>query len=128
MTKRSQILVALVALMHFGFAVLEIGFWDFFSNRIFPNAPSDLGPEAAIMAANQGIYNTFLAAGLSWALFISEARWQRKIAICFLLFVIVAAGFLAVTIQMTPPTPPLAQGVPAIIALISVLADKPARG
>jgi len=66
------------------------------------------------MAANQGIYNAFLAVGLVWALLIKDRTWQVKVVTCFLLFVAVAAMFGAVTVTVRTL---LLQAVPALIAL-----------
>lgn len=67
------------------------------------------------MAANQGIYNAFLVAGLVWSLLIKERKWQVNVATCFLLFVAVAGVFAAATV--TPKTL-MIQTAPAVLALV----------
>ena len=74
------------------------------------------------MAANQGLYNGFLAAGLFWSLFISDAQWQRKIATCFLIFVAVAGIFGALTVDTKII---FVQLIPASIGLACVWLVKP---
>ncbi|MEP5220287.1 MAG: DUF1304 domain-containing protein, partial [Lentilitoribacter sp.] len=65
----------------------------------------------------QGLYNSFLAAGLIWSLFIKDDIWQRRVATCFLLFVAMAGLFGAYTVS---PRTALVQSVPAVIALLLV--------
>src|SRR5438046_10662713 len=61
-------LTGLVALSHIGFLVLEMFFWDHpVGRRIFGMTP-EVSASSAALAANQGLYNGFLAAGLLWAL------------------------------------------------------------
>ncbi len=73
------------------------------------------------MAANQGIYNAFLAIGLIWALTIKDAKWFVNVATCFLLFVAIAGMFGAVTVTSKTL---MIQTVPAGIALILLWVGK----
>ncbi|MBI4248962.1 MAG: DUF1304 domain-containing protein [Elusimicrobia bacterium] len=109
--------VALVALLHFGFLVVEMFFWERpLGLRIF-----GLAPEAAaatkILAANQGLYNGFLVAGLVWGLSLGAPG--RAIKIFFLSCVVVAGVFGAMTAS---PKILWVQALPGAAALALVLA------
>ncbi len=115
MKKIALILVALIAFLHLYIAWFEIFAWETRGPNVFSSFAEDLFSKTVAMAANQGIYNAFLAAGLIWSLFIKDEHWQRNVATCFLLFVFVAGLFGAVTV--TPRTF-LIQSIPAGIALV----------
>src|SRR5438046_3652131 len=86
-------LTGLVALSHLGFLVLEMFFWDHpVGRRIFAMTP-EVSASSAVLAANQGLYNGFLAAGLLWALWGD----RRDLKSFFLGCVIVAGVFGAMT-------------------------------
>lgn len=110
----ASILIGLIALLHLYFAWFEIFAWETRGPKIFPGLDADLFPRTKELAANQGIYNAFLSAGLIWSLLISDPHWARNIAVCFLLFVFVAGLFGGYTIGIKPL---LAQTLPATIAL-----------
>jgi len=118
MSVLAMIVVALIAALHFYIAWFEIFAWTSKGPKIFKSFPKDLFEPTKSMAANQGIYNAFLGAGLLWSLFISDDAWQSNVAICFLLFVLVAGVFGAVTAS---PRILYVQAVPAVIGLILVL-------
>lgn len=67
------------------------------------------------MAANQGLYNGFLAAGLIWSLLIRDQQWSLKVALCFLIFVAIAGLFGAATVS---PSILFVQTVPATLAIV----------
>jgi putative membrane protein len=95
--------------------------WTSRGPKVFSNFPADLFAQTVTLAANQGLYNAFLAAGLIWSIFIKDAKWQRNIAIFFLLCVAVAGVFGAITASLTTI---YAQVVPATLALAAVLLSK----
>lgn len=107
-------LVAVIAFLHFYIAWFEIFAWTTRGPMIFDSFPADLFDQTVQMAANQGIYNAFLAAGLSWALFIKDPKWQKNIAVCFLLFVAVAGVMASLTVAVKSGLPQL---IPAVLAL-----------
>jgi len=73
----SNIVIATVALLHLGFLVLEMFFWNHpVGKRIF-NLSDAAASSSAVLAANQGLYNGFLAAGLIWGL------WSELTAVKF---------------------------------------------
>jgi putative membrane protein len=91
----ANIAVGLVALLHVYFLVLEMFLWDQpFGRRIFGLTP-EFAAESKSLAANQGLYNGFLAAGLVWGM--SLGTTGNSIKIFFLGCVIVAGIFGAVT-------------------------------
>lgn len=85
----SNILVVLVAVLHIGFLALEMFFWDHpFGRKTFKMTP-EYSKASASLAANQGLYNGFLAAGLIWGL----ATGDFTVRAFFLICVIVAGVF-----------------------------------
>jgi putative membrane protein len=89
------VLVALVALEHLGFLVLEMFlFKSPAGRRVFRTTP-EFAVQAAPLAANQGLYNGFLAAGLAWALILGPSGFAMKLF--FLLCVFGAGIFGALT-------------------------------
>ncbi len=106
--------VALIAALHLYIAYFEIFAWEETGPGVFATFPPELFGQTTAIAANQGIYNAFLAAGLIWALIIGDRAWQRNIATCFLLFVI-AAGLMGAATVSTRIL--FVQSVPALIAL-----------
>ncbi|MEP1443125.1 MAG: DUF1304 domain-containing protein [Hyphomicrobiales bacterium] len=114
MKKISLILVALIALLHFYIAWFEMFAWTSRGPKVFEAFPPELFEQTVQMAANQGLYNAFLAIGLVWALLIKDAKWQKNIATCFLAFVAIAGIGAIVTVAVKPG---LIQLVPSAIAL-----------
>ncbi|MFD0916365.1 DUF1304 domain-containing protein [Pseudahrensia aquimaris] len=115
MKKVALALIALIALLHFYIAWFEMFAWTTRGPRVFDTFPPELFEQTVQMAANQGIYNAFLAVGLVWALLIKDLKWQRNVATCFLGFVITAGVVAAITVSFRPG---LVQIVPATIALV----------
>lgn len=113
MTTLANIVVGLVALLHMYILVLEMFLWQSpRSLRIFGLTP-ELAAATATMAANQGLYNGFLAAGLVWGLILGPAGFSVKVF--FLACVLVAGIFGAATVN---PRIFFVQGVPAAIGLL----------
>jgi len=113
----SRILVALVALLHFGFLVLEMFLWTgTIGQRVFSMTP-EFADQTAVLAANQGLYNGFLAVGLLWG----AIRVSRDFMIFFLLCVIVAGVYGGLTAKMSIL---YIQALPGLVALAAVLAAK----
>jgi putative membrane protein len=109
-----KILTGVVALEHIFFLVVEMFLWQKpLGLKMFDITP-EFAAETAFMAQNQGLYNGFLAAGLIWALIAAK----RDVRIFFLLCVIVAGIFGAITVS---PSIFFVQAVPAIIALLLTL-------
>ena len=110
----AMVLVVLVALLHLYFLVLEMFLWTRSPGlKTFRNTP-EKAAITRVLAANQGLYNGFLAAGLFWGLF--TAQWN--VVVFFLSCVIVAALYGAYSVNKRIF---FVQGVPAIAALAAVL-------
>ena len=108
------VLVAFVALEHLGFLVLEMFlFKSPAGRRIFRTTP-EFAVQAAPLAANQGLYNGFLAAGLAWSLVAPEPL-ASPLPLFFLGCVLVAAVFGAATVSRRIL---VIQGLPALLALV----------
>ena len=112
----AQILVALVAALHVYFLILEMFLWDTPKGRkVFGTTP-EFSAASKTLAANQGLYNGFLAAGLAWGLLLGPAG--QAIQIFFLTCVIVAGVYGAATVGRKIL---FVQALPAAIALALVL-------
>lgn len=114
----AKILVGLVALLHSYILVFEMFMWESRGPKVFTSFPPELFPETIALAANQGLYNGFLAVGLFWALlFIRDPKWKRNVATFFLICVTVAGIYGAMTVSKHIV---LIQTVPALLALFAV--------
>jgi putative membrane protein len=108
-------LVAVVAALHVFFLVLEMFFWDKpLGLKIFRN-PIEKARDSKVLAANQGLYNGFLAAGLFWGLLHPTPDFAFQIKVFFLLCVIVAGVYGAMTVSRRILH---VQAAPAALALI----------
>jgi putative membrane protein len=108
-------LVAVVAALHMFFLVLEMFLWDKpLGLKIFRNT-IEKATDSKVLAANQGLYNSFLAAGLVWGLFHPNAVLAFQIKVFFLLCVIVAGAYGAATVSRRIL---YVQTAPAALALI----------
>ena len=108
-------LVAVVAALHVYFLVLEMFLWTRpLGLKTFRNS-IEKATESAVLAANQGLYNGFLAAGLVWGLFHPTPAFAFQIKAFFLLCVIVAGIYGAATVSRRIL---YVQALPAAIALI----------
>jgi len=111
----AKILVVLVAALHLYFLVLEMFLWTRpLGLKTFRNTP-EKAEATRVLAANQGLYNGFLAAGLLWGL--CTAQWN--VVLFFLGCVLVAALYGAWSVSRRIF---YVQGVPAIAAIVAVLA------
>lgn len=118
MTLISAILVAVVAVEHVYIMILEMFMWTKpRAMRIF-GTTRQFAEETKSLAANQGLYNGFLAAGLIWGLVYPDSVIGRQIQLFFLICVLVAAVFGGLTAKRSIL---LTQGLPALIALLFVL-------
>jgi len=109
----ANVLIVLVALLHVYFLVLEMFLWDKPRGmRTFRTTP-EFAVASKSLAANQGLYNGFLAAGLIWGLFAGD-----PVKIFFLACVIVAGAYGAATVSRKILW---VQALPAAIALALVL-------
>lgn len=114
----SQIIIGFIAIIHLYILWLEMFAWLTRGPKVFRTIPSDLFEKTKIMAANQGLYNGFLSAGLIWSLFISDASCSKNVAIFFLGCVLIAGIYGAITASKRIL---FVQAVPAAIGLLSLL-------
>jgi putative membrane protein len=116
MKKAATALVALVAIEHLYILVLEMFLWTKPAGlRAFGLTP-EFAEQTAVLAANQGLYNGFLAAGLIWGLV--KKSDEIPVRVFFLCCVIVAGVFGAITAK---PSILYVQAVPALVALVATL-------
>lgn len=114
----AELMVGLVAVEHIYILWIEMFAWTTEGQKTFRSYSPDFFAKTKSMAANQGLYNGFLAAGLLWSLLIQDAAWRLHIAFFFLGCVIVAGVFGAITVQRSIF---FIQAVPAILALVFCL-------
>lgn len=113
-----KILTVIIAIEHLYILWLEMFAWDTAGRKIFKKFPSELFQKTKAMAANQGLYNGFLAAGLIWSLFVKDIYWSENIAIFFLSCVSVAGIYGAYTVQWSIF---IIQALPAIVVLTIII-------
>ena len=111
----SKCLVGLVAAEHCYILWLEMFAWTTHGRKVFTSVPGDLFERTKVLAANQGLYNGFLAAGLIWSLIIQDSRWSQNVAAFFLSCVILAGIYGGVSAHKSIL---YKQALPAIAALI----------
>ncbi|OGB47035.1 MAG: hypothetical protein A3F76_12665 [Burkholderiales bacterium RIFCSPLOWO2_12_FULL_65_40] len=108
----ANIVVALIALLHVYILVLEMFLWDKPAGRRAFGLTQEMATATKALAANQGLYNGFLAAGLFWGLWLGDAG--QPVKVFFLLCVLVAGVFGAATASRKIL---FIQAVPAAIGL-----------
>jgi len=113
-----NILIGIVAMLHLYFLWFEMFAWTTRGPKIFRNFPQDLFEPTKPMAANQGLYNGFLAAGLIWTYFIADPIWKDNVALFFLGCVAVAGIYGAMTVERKIF---YIQALPALIAIALIL-------
>jgi putative membrane protein len=112
----AHLVVALVALLHVWFLVLEMFLWTRPAGRRAFGLSQEFADQSKVLAANQGLYNGFLAAGLGWGLWLGDAG--RPITLFFLGCVLVAGiygGFTASRKVLW------IQALPALIGIVLVV-------
>lgn len=118
----AAILTALVAVEHLYILWMEMFAWETAGKKTFGKSlPHELFKPTKGLAANQGLYNGFLAAGLIWSFFIENAEWSVNIRLFFLGCVAVAGIFGALTASKKIF---VVQALPALIAILFVLISK----
>jgi putative membrane protein len=114
----AEILIGLIALEHLYILYMEMFAWETLGKKTFKSFPKDLFKPTKILAANQGLYNGFLAGGLIWSFFISNEAWKVNISIFFLTCIAIAGLYGTFTASKKIF---LTQALPALIALIILL-------
>ncbi len=113
----TNILVAIVALIHVYIVILEMVLWEKPSGRKAFGTTREFAAASRVLAANQGLYNGFLVAGLAWGLYAADAGFAIKLF--FLACVLVAGLFGAATASRKIL---FVQALPAALALAALLA------
>lgn len=113
-----MILVLIVALEHLYFLWLEMFAWETKGKKVFSDALDEkLFTPTKTLAANQGLYNGFLAAGLIWSVLIPDPNMKLSVSVFFLTCVTIAGIYGSFTISKKII---FVQSVPALIALIII--------
>ena len=113
----ANFLIAFIALEHLYILYMEMFAWTTLGKKTFKSMPESLFEPTKTLAANQGLYNGFLSAGLIWSLFISDNNWHLNVALFFLLCIVVAGCYGAMTAGKRIF---YVQAMPAIIATLIV--------
>ena len=112
------ILLVVISLLHLYFMWFEMFAWTTKGPKIFKNFPKELFIPSKSLAANQGLYNGFLAAGILWSLLIEDIVWKENIALFFLSCVTIAGVFGALTADKKIF---YIQALPAIVTILILL-------
>jgi putative membrane protein len=112
----ANVLVGVVVLIHLYIVVLEMFLWDKPLGRKVFGSSAEFATASKVLAANQGLYNGFLAAGLIWGL--SQGAAGQPVQLFFLGCVIVAGlyGAMSVGIKIL-----FVQALPAALAMAAIL-------
>ena len=111
MTVAANLLIAVVAILHLGFLVLEMFLWNHPIGRKTFRMTKEVAESSATLAANQGLYNGFLAAGLIWGLVSGDF----SVKLFFLVCVLVAGIFGGMTAKRSIL---YIQALPALLGLL----------
>ncbi len=110
-------LVGLVALLHLWFLVLEMFFWDHRVGRKVFGLDPEFSARSKTLAANQGLYNGFLAAGLAWG----AVAARDDVLVFFLSCVVIAGLYGAASVKRSIL---YVQALPALLALSAVVLSR----
>ncbi|WP_196240526.1 DUF1304 domain-containing protein [Nocardioides anomalus] len=108
------IVVGVVAALHLYFLVLEMFLWNTPTGRAAFGLEPEFAAQTTVLAANQGLYNGFLVAGLVWGLVAD----RQDVQLFFLACVIVAGAYGAVTVSRKIL---VVQALPAVVGFVLVL-------
>ena len=115
------ILKAIIVIEHLYIFWFEMFAWETVGKKTFKSLPADLFPKTKALAANQGLYNGFLALGLGWTFFIEDTYWQQNVSIFFLLCITTAGiyGALSASKKIF-----FVQALPAILTLLLIFIEQ----
>ena len=113
-----KFLIGTIAFIHLYILWFEMFAWTTREPKVFANFPKDLFEPTKTLAANQGLYNGFLAAGLIWTFFITDEIWQTNIALFFLSCVLAAGLYGTFTADKKIF---FVQALPALIAIFLLM-------
>jgi len=118
----ATVLTMLVLIEHVYIVWMEMFAWETAGRRSFGKAlPAELFKPTKGLAANQGLYNGFLVAGLAWSFLINDQIWSDNVRLFFLGCVLVAGIFGGITASKKIF---FVQGIPALLAILFVLFSK----
>ncbi len=115
MSLLATILIIIVIIQHLFFMYFEMFAWETIGRKVFRGFPKELFPATRTLAANQGLYNGFLAAGLVWTFFIEDPVWRFNVSVFFLSCVFVAGLYGGWSVNKRVF---MIQGLPALFALL----------
>jgi len=115
MSIAANVVIAIIALLHLWFLILEMFLWTKPAGRRAFGLTPEFAEQSKALAANQGLYNGFLAAGLAWGLYLGGAGFSVKVF--FLACVLVAGIFGGLTASRKILW---IQALPALIGLVLV--------
>ncbi len=116
------ILTAIVAIEHIYILWMEMFAWETAGKKVFGKSlPAELFMPTKGLAANQGLYNGFLAAGLIWSFLIDNLEWSIHIRLFFLGCVAVAGIYGALTASKKIF---VVQALPALLAILFTIISK----
>lgn len=113
-----KILIGVIAFFHLYFLYFEMFAWTTKGRKIFRKYPAEFFEKTKALAANQGLYNGFLAAGLIWTFFITNEIWKTNISLFFLSCVAVAGIYGAMSADKKIF---FVQALPALITILLIL-------
>ena len=114
----ANILTGIVALIHVYIVLLEMLWWDTPRGRKAFGMTPEFSAATKVLAANQGLYNGFLVAGLAWGLWLGEAGFAVKV---FFLLCVLVAGLYGAATASTKII--YIQALPAALALAALFAS-----
>nr|WP_276682822.1 DUF1304 domain-containing protein [Empedobacter brevis] len=118
----ATILTIIVTVEHLYILWMEMFAWETTGKKVFGKSlPNELFRPTKRLAANQGLYNGFLAAGLIWSFLIEHTEWSFNIRLFFLGCVVVAGVFGAVTASKKIF---FVQALPALLAILVTIISK----
>ena len=112
------LLVLFIALEHLGFLYLEMFLWSKKPGRKIFSHTKEEAEKTKVLAANQGLYNGFISAGLIWGVFHANPTFGSQIILFFLTFIIIAGIYGGITAKRSIL---YIQALPAIIATLLIL-------
>lgn len=115
-----KILIGIIAFLHAYFLYFEMFAWTTRGKKIFRKYPPEFFIQTKALAANQGLYNGFLAAGLLWTFFIEDTLWRTNVSFFFLACVAIAGIYGALTADKKIL---FVQAIPALVAILLILAS-----
>ena len=122
MSTLAKVLVGWVGISHLGFLILEMFFWTTPQGRKIFRTTQEFANASSALAANQGLYNGFLSAGLFYGLMTHDPQVQYTFQLFFLICVIIAGVYGAWSVNRRIF---VIQALPGILALIAVLVTRP---